>query len=570
MPTRVDPEKEERIQQAIRFLKSGKAASIRQAAILFSIPPATLGHRMKGRPAYAGNSLRLLTESQERALSNWAQEVWAQGFPLDCKLIKARASLIANRRVGRNWVTRFLKRHAELARVKSRLLETQRGKANNVEAILHWFGLFHETMQKHKLLPENVWNMDEKGFMIGYGKKTDIIVPTIAKHQRFCVHDGNRESVTMVECVSATGKFCPPLVIMAGKIHLLEHHRTYEVREGWLWGLSNKGVTNEQLSTAWLEHCFEPFTAPIAGPKHQRSKRLLILDGHGSHVTVSFIQFCKDHNIILLCLPPHSTHYLQPLDVGLFSHYSRSYGREVSEYCRLGNPGIGKPEFIRFITAARQDSFTKSHILGGWKGTGLFPFDALHVLEKIPSFVKGEHTVLLHGIVPEDVIERMKVKEPKTPTSAPILKAMVDEIQLALEEQLGSSVKCALGKIFKAAEDSFTKQKLLEVSNQELRDAAANLRKPQAGGRVHLSKARVLTDRDVGEAVKAAEARLAEQAAKAQAKPVDGPRVTRSRAKAAVAPPPPVLPVQSSEAIVDVTPDSALVYSKEFWTYRVG
>ena len=45
---------------------------------------------------------------------------------------------------------------------------------------------------------------------------------------------------------------------------------------------------------------------------------LLIYDGHGSHTTLDWITLARANNIILYCLPPHTTHWLQPLDVGCF------------------------------------------------------------------------------------------------------------------------------------------------------------------------------------------------------------------------------------------------------------
>src|SRR5580704_14902780 len=51
--------------------------------------------------------------------------------------------------------------------------------------------------------------------------------------------------------------------------------------------------------------------------------QLLILDGHTSHVSLSFIEYCEQQYIIPLCLPPQSTHTLQPLDVGSSLHLLR-------------------------------------------------------------------------------------------------------------------------------------------------------------------------------------------------------------------------------------------------------
>src|SRR5690606_22569388 len=117
--------------------------------------------------------------------------------------------------------------------VRSRLLESKRKKANDVESILHWFCLYNKIVKTHKILNENIWNMDEKGFIIVFGKPEIIIVPTSYRKQRFCAHDVTRESVTIIECISATGEYYSSLVIYLGKVHILDWYCNYEKREGW-------------------------------------------------------------------------------------------------------------------------------------------------------------------------------------------------------------------------------------------------------------------------------------------------------------------------------------------------
>lgn len=46
---------------------------------------------------------------------------------------------------------------------------------------------------------------------------------------------------------------------------------------------------------------------------------LLLLDGHTSHVNWEFFDLCLHKRIFPFCLPAHSTHLLQPLNVGLFA-----------------------------------------------------------------------------------------------------------------------------------------------------------------------------------------------------------------------------------------------------------
>ena len=72
---------------------------------------------------------------------------------------------------------------------------------------------------------------------------------------------------------------------------------------------------------------FEPNTRPrIAG-----TYWLLILDGYSSYLTPRFDEVCKINNIIVCCMPVHSSYILQPLDVGVFLVLKRLY-RGAIEY----------------------------------------------------------------------------------------------------------------------------------------------------------------------------------------------------------------------------------------------
>jgi hypothetical protein len=64
--------------------------------------------------------------------------------------------------------------------------------------------------------------------------------------------------------------------------------------------------------------------------------RTLILDGHGSYLTAEFDRTCTENNIIPVCMPPHSSHLLQPLDVSRFAVIKRKYGQLVEQRMRLG------------------------------------------------------------------------------------------------------------------------------------------------------------------------------------------------------------------------------------------
>jgi hypothetical protein len=87
----------------------------------------------------------------------------------------------------------------------------------------------------------------------------------------------------------------------------------------WKFLTSNSGWTSDSHAFEWLTTLFDPETRRL-----DEKRRLLILDGHGSHLTARFIAFCLDAHIDLVCLPPHTSHKLQPLDVSLFGPLKRA------------------------------------------------------------------------------------------------------------------------------------------------------------------------------------------------------------------------------------------------------
>jgi hypothetical protein len=113
------------------------------------------------------------------------------------------------------------------------------------------------------------------------------------------------------------------------------------------------------------------------------AKRLLILDGHSSHQTADFDIFCKENTIICLCMPPYTSHLLQPLDVGVFSPLKRAYGKLVEGMMVAGNNYINKQDFLHLYPPARTKVFTAGNICSGFTGAGLKPLDQDQALEKI-------------------------------------------------------------------------------------------------------------------------------------------------------------------------------------------
>lgn len=138
----------------------------------------------------------------------------------------------------------------------------------------------------------------------------------------------------------------------------------------WRFEVSPNGWTSDEIGLRWLEKLFIPSTFSRLKGRY----RLLILDGHGSHLTPKFDDLCEKNNIIPICMPAYSSHLLQPLDVGCFAVLKRSYGRMVEMKMRTGINYIDKLDFLEAYPSARAEAFRFDTIINSFRATGLVPF----------------------------------------------------------------------------------------------------------------------------------------------------------------------------------------------------
>ena len=122
------------------------------------------------------------------------------------------------------------------------------------------------------------------------------------------------------------GWHLPPFILLKG-VHQLQNWYLYtNLPRDWMIKPAPNGWTDNDTALEWLEH-LERHTIP----RTKGLYRLLVVDGHDSHINIKFDEYCRDHHIVPLCLPAHSSHLLQPLDVGCF----RPLKRDSSDSCSL-------------------------------------------------------------------------------------------------------------------------------------------------------------------------------------------------------------------------------------------
>ncbi|EDN04832.1 predicted protein [Histoplasma mississippiense (nom. inval.)] len=167
-----------------------------------------------------------------------------------------------------------------------------------------WQGSLQEKITKYNIEPGNIYNFDEKGFLLGFIHTLKRIVSINALKSGRTIgasQDGSREFITLLASICADGTSLPPALIYQGE--------SRDMQDTWLedfdskkdqvyFAASENGWSNDEYGLMWLKKIFEPHTKKKAG----RGYRLLILDGHSSHVNMAFINYAAQHNDFTCCL----------------------------------------------------------------------------------------------------------------------------------------------------------------------------------------------------------------------------------------------------------------------------
>jgi len=381
--------KNDRVEDALKDYRNKKYKSVNAAAIAHNVPVATLRDRVKGGKsrAEANEAKQILSAAEEKALVKWILEVSQNGYPPRKSQLREMAEDIRQQRVsqindasitlveyppiGMEWPERFIQRHSNCLKMTfARRIDARRMKETTVDAILRWLNTMRQTIEEDQVDPQNIYNMDESGFAIGSNLGACVIVNAQIRSQ-FQAQPGRQEWVTVVECICGDGSVLDPLVIFRGKNFNTEWLVPKKYTPNWRFSASTRGWTSDVHGLEWLRRCFEPATREKANGGY----RILILDGHGSHVTLPFINHCRQHKIILLRLIPHTSHLCQPLDVGLFRPLKGALSSRLAPLLQTEVARISKSEWVKAFSKARKDTFTASNVLGGWRGAGLLPFE---------------------------------------------------------------------------------------------------------------------------------------------------------------------------------------------------
>jgi hypothetical protein len=167
---------------------------------------------------------------------------------------------------------------------------------------------------------------------------------------------------------------------------------------------------------------------------------------------MAFIDFADKHGIIILILPPYTTHRLQPLDVGMFQPLSTAYSLELETLMSEsgGMVSISKKLFYLIFKRAWDISFTETAIQHAFEKPGIWPINRGPTIKKVTRPVPTLSDNLQIGL--------------KTPLSTKAIRHFQIDFKI-------SPTQAKIEKLFRANETLACKASILEHENRGLKNA---------------------------------------------------------------------------------------------------
>ena len=458
---------EGRILLAIEAIQNKSVSSVTAAARVYDVPRSTLRDRVNGalaKPTTRGNRLKL-TQLDEDLLTKWILSMDDRGVPPRPPMVRRMADILLSATgtdtVGKNWVGNYIQRTPDVQTRFSRRYSYARALQEDPRILREWFQRVQDTISRYGILPDDIYNFDETGFAMGLVSTAKVVTRADYYGRRSVIQPGNREWVTTVETVNALGWCLPPMIIFKGKRYI-ESWFCSDLPHDWRFEVSPNGWTNDEIGLRWLQKLFIPATTSRTRGRY----RLLILDGHGSHLTPEFDKICTDNDVIPICMPPHSSHLLQPLDVGCFAVLKRSCSVLVDQQARCGINHIDKLDFLAAYPHARTDAFKTTTIQNAFKATGIVPLNAEPVLSKLNILLRTPTPVTSRPS------SRSSVYCPETPANCKQLVKHEASTKRVLRFQNTSPSRVQkdhVKQIYKACEVFIKDNIMLREENQRLR-----------------------------------------------------------------------------------------------------
>lgn len=355
------------------------------ASKTYSVPKTTLVRRVKDRNKVVLGSIKGMGQSSilpaelENRLVDHILRMEEALFGLTYTDVRKLAFELAEQNditnnfnktakmAGYYWLYGFLRRHPEITLREPENTSIARSRSFNKTNVDRFFELYQKLLDNHKFQPHRIFNCDEKGVTTVPNNPPKILARS-GKKQVGTVGSGEKgTNTTVMLCACADGNLIPPMFVFPRVKDNPDLLRGAPV--GSIQVNNKSGWVVQDSFIQWLNHFIKYSTSSISHPC------LLILDGHSTHIkSIEAINIARENGVHILCLPPHCTHRMQPLDITCMKPLSSALAREVQLWHRDNPSNILKINHIAEIfCSAYTGSIGPAVVLNGFAKCGIWP-----------------------------------------------------------------------------------------------------------------------------------------------------------------------------------------------------
>lgn len=329
---------EEAMKAAIDDIVNNKK-KLREASRAYSIPVMTLSDRLK-----TGDSKKLnlghkpvFTKEQEHEIAEQVLLLAKVFYGISSVELRRLVFEYAEKNgvpnkfdksaklAGQDWLKGFLKRNPGISIRKPEATSMSRITAFNKVEVDLFFSNLKTEMDKHNFTASKIYNFDETGVST-VQKPGKILGPKGAKQLGAATSWERGKNITVGCAMSAAGQYIPPMFIFPRK--RMSPNLTKGGPPNAIYHCSDNGWITEELFIVWLHHFI------LHAKPTKEDPVLLVMDNHKTHTTLAAYNLCKENGIIVVTLPPHSSHRLQPLDITFYSSLKAAFNKECDNFLR--------------------------------------------------------------------------------------------------------------------------------------------------------------------------------------------------------------------------------------------
>ena len=297
---------------------------------------------------------------------------------LGCRKTEAKFRMKIVKPPDRSWVNIFLN-YCDSKLIYPTYIDNKRFMSCSREHVLSFFDKFEEILKNTP--PELIFTADETMLQAAFSKK--VCIPNDIRRYIESKIDGIPHMTAMC-CANLLGKAAPLYLIIKNRMNFPEE--LLKIRKAALFGLGStpSGWMNRFTFFYWVTH-FIPFVTNYVyelGLNPATVRTVLIVDGHVSRSCPLALELLAANNVIVLTLPPHTTHILQVFDVSLAGPLKRAFTDLLREYIcskQFEIPGneeatLRRCAFLAIVTAW-QRACTIVNCVNGAEKVGIFPYN---------------------------------------------------------------------------------------------------------------------------------------------------------------------------------------------------